>query len=131
MRLLFSICLLLIGTTTFAQSDKDMIIASWKCVAIDQAPVQPASKKQKTVAPKADAPNIDSLCKEQLGTVYGFRNNGTVIINKDGAYNARQYKVEGNTLSINPTAVYTILDLNYRTMTWQDANGFVYRFERE
>lgn len=131
MRLLFSICLLLMGTIGYGQSDKDMIIASWKCVAIDQAAVQPASKEQKTVAPKADAPNIDGLRKEQLGTVYGFRNNGTVIINKDGAYNARQYKVEGNTLSINSTAVYTILDLNYRTMTWRDQNGLIYKFERE
>lgn len=135
MRLYLLFCVTVLGFSTYAQSDRDMIVASWKCVAVEQAPVQPTNKKQKTVAPKADAPNIDSLRKEQLGTVYGFRNNGTVIFNKDGGYEAYQYKVEGNQLSITQhrsmPAIYTIQHLDYRTMVWQGANGLLYRFERE
>lgn len=111
-----------------------MIIASWKCVSIEQVPTQATSKKHKP-APKVEAPNIDSLRKDYLGVVYGFRNNGTVIFNKDGSYKAYQHRVEGNVLTImaedKKNTVYTIQHLDYRTMAWQDTSGLVYKFERE
>lgn len=138
MRLLLAICLMLFSTATYAQSEKDMIIASWKCIAVEQVPVQPQGKKQKA-APIADAPKLDTLRKDYIGVVYGFRNNGTLIINKEGMYITQPYDVQKNTLTITKSAamqvtrytVYTIVDLNYRTMSLQDSNGFVYRFERE
>lgn len=141
MRALLLIYILLTATiTAFAQSDKDMIVASWKCVGIDHA-VPATTKKQKPAAPKVDIPNVDSLRKQQVGVVYGFRNNGTLITNSDGVYEIRIYKVDGNTLTLTlakftpkhteENTIYTILKLNYRTMTWQDANGIMYSFERE
>lgn len=134
MKTFVSALLLLLSTIIYAQSDKDMIIASWKCVSIEQVPTQATSKKHKP-APKVEAPNIDSLRKDYLGVVYGFRNNGTVIFNKDGSYKAYQHRVEGNVLTImaedKKNTVYTIQHLDYRTMAWQDTSGLVYKFERE
>lgn len=115
-----------------------MIIASWKCVAVEQPAAQAISKKQKS-APKINPLHIDTLRMMHVDVVFGFRNNGSLIINWDGIYETRPYKVEGNILTLTRFApmhtsvytTYTILELNYRTMAWQDKDGFVYRFERE
>lgn len=134
MRLYLLFCVTVLGFSTYAQSDKDMIIASWKCVAVEQAPAQATGKKTKT-APAVDISKLDTLRRDYIGVVYGFRNNGTVIFNKDGGYEAYQYKVEGNQLSIiqhrSTLTFYTIQHLDYRTMAWQDTKGLLYRFERE
>lgn len=130
MRISLLAILLMPLTTAFAQSDKDMIIASWKCVAVDHA-VPVTTKKQKPTVPNAEIPNVDSLRRQQIGVVYGFRNNGTVIINKDGFYDALQYKVEGNVLTIKENTTYTIVELNYRQMVLGDSNSLLYMFERE
>jgi len=134
MKTFVSALLLLLNMVTLAQSDKDMIIASWKCVAVEQAPTQPKAKKQKEATPQTYAPNVDTLRKTYIGVVFGFLKNGTVAYNVNGQYDTRQYKVEGRTLIITGEVyIHTlqIVDINYRTMTWQDKNGVIYRFERE
>lgn len=133
MRHLLVVCFMLAGAAVFAQSDKDMIIASWKCVSVEQAPIT-TNKKQKPIQ-KEGMPNVDTVRGQQVGIVYGFRDNGIVIFNDKGVYEARQYNVEDNVLTLTEHTyvhtVFTILQLNYREMIWQDKYGIIYKFERE
>jgi hypothetical protein len=124
-------------TIGIAQSNKDMIIAGWKCVAVEKASTTNTGKKQNkaTDTPKQDTVNIDSLRNEFVGVMYGFRNNGTLIINTNGRCDARKYKVEGNTLTITEKdtihTTFTILKLNYAEMVLQDALLLIYIYKKQ
>jgi|GEM_PF-3689193 len=124
-------------TIGIAQSNKDMIIAGWKCIAIEKANTTNTGKKQNKVpdTSKSDTVNTDSLHNDYVGVMYGFRNNGTLIININGSCYTRKYKVEGNTLTITEQGTihttFTILKLNYAEMVLQDTNSTIYIYKKQ